>query len=645
MTFGSSAGRHCNFSVRLGRRALAVQERRARGRKAKPVQSLPTLVRGRVGGGRGEPVLLERYRVLERLGAGGFGVVWRAYDEREQCEVAVKRIPVGPDADAARAAREALAVGRLSHPAIVRLREARSADDGFYLVSELVRGPTLAQLFERGLEDDQRLFAIIQSVARALAHAHRRGVIHRDVKPPNILVAEGEHAEAVAAKLTDFGGAQLAGEDALTRTGDVVGTLAYMAPEQADGRGAGPSSDLYSLALVLYEGLTGANPVRGVGPADTARRLGRPLPSLGDRRPDLPPRLIAAIDAALDPRPAQRGGLEDLIAVLATATSHRRPRRIARAARPRVGGSRRLVGPEPRPPAPAPGARAAFSAHPRLPRAPRVAGALAAGLLMTAALRLLLLDPSYAPLGGALAVLIVALAPRLGWLAGSAFVVIWLIATGSGGAGLVVASAVLPVAVALRRPGPAWSAPALAPLAGFAGLAAAFPALAGQAGGWPRRAAVGGLGFWWLMLGQALAGRRLWLGPPPGTLAPTAWQHSFTAALNHALVPLLVPGTLGGVVLWAAAAVALPWLVRGRNAARDLAAAGLWGVLLSAVNVALEQSLVPAGGAAWPRGMPLGTALGVLVAVGWRALRGPGTRAERMPAAPWAPAVDGGAPV
>ena len=119
------------------------------------------------------------------------------------------------------------------------------------------------------------------ALAGALAHAHARGVIHRDVKPQNVLVPAadepgGRGGADGAAKLTDFGGASLAGEDALTRTGDVLGTLAYMAPEQSEGHEVGEEADLYSLALVLYEALCGVNPVRGATPAATARRIGRP---------------------------------------------------------------------------------------------------------------------------------------------------------------------------------------------------------------------------------------------------------------------------------------------------------------------------------------------------------------------------------
>ena len=154
------------------------------------------------------------------------------------------------------------------------------------------------------------LLEIGLALAEALAHAHARGVIHRDVKPQNVLVPHEPDERGGVAKLADFGGARLTGEDALTRTGDVLGTLAYMAPEQSEGHEAGEPADLYALALVLYEGLAGVNPVRGATPAATARRIGSLLEPLERHRGDLPRSLTRAIDLALPPEPEQRGELE-----------------------------------------------------------------------------------------------------------------------------------------------------------------------------------------------------------------------------------------------------------------------------------------------------------------------------------------------
>src|SRR4029077_5982055 len=296
-------------------------------RTQEPVES-QTLVQDRRLPGRehwadspsADAVVLGRYRLLERLGAGGFGVVWRAHDELLDREVAVKRIPLAPEEDSERASREALASARLAHPAIVALYEACASQEAFYLISELVHGETLARLIAARKLGDKQVLEIGIALSSALSHAHSRGVIHRDVKPQNVLVprqqpdvpAQMPEALGAIAKLTDFGGALLAGEDVLTRTGDVLGTLAYMAPEQSEGREATPQTDLYSLALVLYEALSGVNPVRGANPADTARRIGGQLPPLRRYRRDLPRDLSEALDTALAPDPQQRGTLPAL---------------------------------------------------------------------------------------------------------------------------------------------------------------------------------------------------------------------------------------------------------------------------------------------------------------------------------------------
>jgi len=286
-----------------------------------PLDEAPTR---RIGAQPDGALVLERYRLLEQLGAGAFGVVWRARDERLERDVAVKAIggsdPATPPHAAAsgRATREARAAARLAHPAIVTLYEAGSENGTTYLVSELVRGGTLAQLLHEGALSDRDVAEIGIALCAGLAHAHAQGVVHRDVKPSNVLVPDARAAGEPAAKLTDFGVARVvAGKggdpaDVLTRTGDVVGTLAYMAPEQAEGREAGAPADLYATALVLYEALSGVNPVRAGSAVATARKLGATLPPLHRQRRDLPPDLCAAIDRALRPRPGERGTIAHL---------------------------------------------------------------------------------------------------------------------------------------------------------------------------------------------------------------------------------------------------------------------------------------------------------------------------------------------
>jgi hypothetical protein len=566
-------------------------------------------IAARAAGGEDAQLVLGRYRLLEELGSGGFGTVWQAHDELLHRDVALKRVPLGaarPGAaaiDGERASREALATARLSHPAIVALHEACAHEGAFYLISELVDGDTLAALIAEDALEDEEVLEIGVALASALVHAHARGVIHRDIKPQNVLVpsppGDGAHAAPAlhaAAKLTDFGGASLVGEEALTRTGDVLGTLAYMAPEQSEGHEATAQSDLYSLALVLYEALCGTNPVRGATPASTARRIGRPLPPLARARRDLPPALTRALDRALAPQPERRGTLEELRATLQDTLDRGLGRpRWRRPRAPAAPGAPRLLARMPQ----------TAEQPPREPPAveplPRPAGEQAAWRVPV---------------------------PRTLWLGCGLALIVWQALSGRAGAALLLAAALAPLLLLSGRrsssdAGLAWLACALAPALGWLGLAGAFPALAGQARRWPERAALGALAYWWLRLAEPLLGRRLWLGEPAGTPAHAAWEGSLSAAATHVLGPLLVLGVLLGALLWAAAAALLPLFVRGRSALRDAFGAGAWAAALALATPALDAGLAGRAAQLEPRGLVVGAALAALVAVAARAVRGP----------------------
>ncbi len=254
-------------------------------------------------------MVLNRFLIERRIGNGGFGVVYEAWDGRLERSVAVKAIESTGMQSHRRVLREAQAAARLNHPGIATLYEMGEEDGNAVLVSELVDGATLASLSRDAALSDREIGEIGADLCEALDYAHSQGVVHRDVKPQNVLVSgDGEPR----AKLMDFGVARLVDATALTAAGDVVGTLAYMAPEQAEGRTAGPEADVYSLALTLYECWSGDNPNRRATPAATARAIGRRARSLRRLRPDLPREITDTVDACLSSRPARRPGLEEL---------------------------------------------------------------------------------------------------------------------------------------------------------------------------------------------------------------------------------------------------------------------------------------------------------------------------------------------
>jgi eukaryotic-like serine/threonine-protein kinase len=266
----------------------------------------------KVGGAVVGSLVLNRFLIERRIGSGGFGVVYEAWDGRLERPVAVKAIDTD-GAERGRALREAQAAARLNHSGIVTLYEIGEEDGNALLVTELVDGDTLARRRREGSLSDREIGEIGADLCEALDHAHAHGVVHRDVKPENVVVTETGEPHA---KLMDFGVARVVGAMGLTAPGDVVGTLAYMAPEQAEGRGAGPEADVYALALTLYECWSGVNPNRRSNPAATARSIGARARPLRRLRPDLPQELSTTIDAALRARSSLRPTLEELGAAI-----------------------------------------------------------------------------------------------------------------------------------------------------------------------------------------------------------------------------------------------------------------------------------------------------------------------------------------
>jgi serine/threonine protein kinase/Flp pilus assembly protein TadD len=255
---------------------------------------------------------LGRYRVVERLGEGGMGAVYRAWDERLERDVALKVISprILSHADARRRLREeARLLSQLEHPSIATVYDFDAQDGLDFLVMELVRGQTMAQLVARGPVTERDAVAYALQVCEALEAAHERGVIHRDLKPANIMVtARGR------VKVLDFGLATCCGsddEDSLSRalTKPVVpeGTLAYMSPEQLLDHPVDERTDVFSLGAVLFELLAGRPPFRGsVVPAITDAILHAPAPLLSLERPGLSPALDTVIRQCLEKRAEDR---------------------------------------------------------------------------------------------------------------------------------------------------------------------------------------------------------------------------------------------------------------------------------------------------------------------------------------------------
>jgi hypothetical protein len=283
-----------------------------------------------------------RYRPLRPLGSGGSGSVWLARDEHNGLDVALKIVPREGKA-ATRAEREALAAARLRHERCLRAYGFDRDTRNVYISYEYVPGQTMRQAMRAGRLDDAAAVETASQVLEGLAHAHERGIVHRDVKPSNVLLAEGG---GISVRLLDFGLAQLAEEESLTATGDVPGTLAYVPPERlVHGDSGGPPADVWAVGAMLWESLAGWHPFWNGSLLETAKRIESGAPPLAQVRPDLPKPLCSLVDRMLALDPAARPPAGLLAHELRDAFAERLRRRKTRPTIPALNVPLRLVAP------------------------------------------------------------------------------------------------------------------------------------------------------------------------------------------------------------------------------------------------------------------------------------------------------------
>ena len=504
-----------------------------------------------------QELVLGRYRPMRPLGSGGSGSVWLARDERNGLDVALKIIPREGKA-AARAEREALAARRLRHDRCVRAYDAGHDASHVYIAYEYVPGRTVREALRSGVLTDADAVEVAAQVCDALAHAHRAGIVHRDVKPSNILL---EDRDEIAVRLLDFGLAQFDGADTLTAAGDVPGTLAYIAPERLAGADATPESDVWSVGVLLWEALAERHPFWGLPLQDVARAIQTGAPPLVTERKHLPRRLIAAVDNALDTDPQARPRASELATQLRNSL-RAPPAREARSPREK--------------PAPSTDAPASILARRIAPIGLAVA---------TAALGATLL-PFWPP------ALVVAIAlsaglatwihPRLGLAVALAAPVFPLGNYAESAALLYGALALAWFALSWRDA--RWGLLFICgPLLASAGLLALVPLAVQPARGAMRRAAQAGLGVLSALLVAGVTGERLPIVNRPAEALGIAPLDPVTdTALTIWAALSAYPGVLGAVVLAAVAAAVLPWVQR--RSPYGVAAVGL--VLTSAGIVA-----------------------------------------------------------
>jgi hypothetical protein len=505
-------------------------------------------------------LVLGRYRPLRPLGAGGSGHVWLARDEQNGLEVALKIVP-REGKQASRAEREAAAAALLRHERCLRAYAFESDSRNVYIVYEYVAGKTLREAIRAGEIRDPTAIEAAAQILEGLAHAHARGIVHRDVKPSNVMLADGPD---VSIRLLDFGLARIKETHTITASGDVPGTLAYISPERLKGANGSPAADVWAVGVLLWEALAGFHPFWTSSLVETAKAIERGAPPLHTQRPDLPKALLAFVDRALALDPSRRPRAAELADGIRHAYVARRGRKPE--ARPRVKPRTR----------PGTAAKVAVAVPEALPSA--VLAAVAAGWISSA----LPFFPAHFPLGlAAVAFGLTFVGERLGLAAALA---VPLFPLGNMSLGLAVvygAIAVFGLALAWREPRAGLFValgPLLAPIAALGLLPLAAQSLRS-----PLRRAVATCSA--VLLAAIVAGIRHAGLPFDGASAPLglglAGSESPSAVASTLWRTLAAHPTLGFEALaLAGAAAAIPFVRR----------LGLWG--LAGLGVALLAATI-----------------------------------------------------
>ena len=524
--------------------------------------------------GAGE-LVLGRYRPLSPIGSGGSGSVWLARDERSGRELALKIVAREGKAGS-RAEREAEAASRLRHRGCLRPLDFGFDDQHVYIAYEHVPGKTLRQALRDGTVDDRRAIEICAQVLEALEHAHSQGIIHRDVKPANILLA-GE--KEIDVKLVDFGLAQFAEAETLTELGDIPGTLAYISPERLAGGDSAAAADIWSVGVALWEALVGWHPFWAGSMLETARRIETGAPSLESMRPDLPRPLLTAVERALAQDPSARPSAGDLARVLRRTLAlgderHRKPRQPL---------ARKLRRPDPA----------------------RLAHALASAVFVAWGMSLFPFYPTHTQIPLALLAGFFALARPFG---GSVFsFALLLLPLGNYSLGLALAFALAATCwLAFNRREPLTvQLPLLGPLAAVLGAVFLLPLVLMPVRGGARRALAAFAAFSLALVTTGMSSGRFPVTNGRAPLGLGIEGATSAGGVGGALLRAFVarPDLFGPALVLAACAAMIPWVRRNsRWGGAVFAAAMIVAVLLPFPGVAATPVLV----GAWLSALVLG---------------------------------------